>query len=104
MGPNSRGMSFAQALRGGRLLGAELTELVLAGKVESHPGEKYGYGFAEQVVNGHRVVGHGGGFSGINSQLDIYFDPGYDVAVMSNYDPPAAMHVAGKLRSLICRR
>ena len=56
------------------------------------------------MVNGHRVVGHGGGFPGINSQLDIYCGPGYDVAVMSNYDPPAAMHVAGKLRSLICRK
>jgi hypothetical protein len=36
--------------------------------------------------------------------LDIYSGLGYDVAVMSNYDPPAAMHVAGKLRSLICRK
>ncbi len=55
------------------------------------------------MVNGQRVVGHGGGFPGISSQLDIYSGLGYDVAVMSNYDPPAAMHVAGKLRSLICR-
>ena len=92
------------ALRGHRLLGPELTELVMAGKVESHPGEKYAYGFSEEVVNGHRIVGHGGGFPGINSQLDIYSGLGYDVAVMSNYDPPAAMHVAGKLRSLICRK
>ena len=95
---------FARALRGHRLLGPEQTELVMAGKVESHPGEKYAYGFSEEVVNGHRVVGHGGGFPGINSQLDIYSGLGYDVAVMSNYDPPAAMHVAGKLRSLICRK
>ena len=72
--------------------------------LESHPGEKYAYGFSEEVVNGHRIVGHGGGFPGINSQLDIYSGLGYDVAVMSNYDPPAAMHVAGKLRSLICRK
>jgi hypothetical protein len=41
---------------------------------------------------------------GISSQLDIYSGLGYDVAIMSNYDPPAAMHVAGKLRSLICRK
>jgi hypothetical protein len=47
---------------------------------------------------------HGGGFPGINSQLDIDSGLGYDVAVMSNYDPPVAMHVAGKLRSLICRK
>ncbi len=94
---------FAQALRGHRLLGPELTELVMAGKVESRPEEKYAYGFFEEAVNGQRVVGHSGGFPGISSQLDIYPGLGYDVAVMSNYDPPAATHVAGKLRSLICR-
>jgi len=94
---------FAQALRGHRLLGPKMTELIMAGKVESQPGEKYAYGFLEDVVNGQRVVGHSGGFPGINSQLDIYSGLGYDVAVMSNYDPPAAMLVAGKLRSLICR-
>jgi len=96
-------IGFARALRGHRLLGPKLTELVIAGKVESFPGENYGYGFAEEVVNGHRVVGHSGGFPGINSQLDIYSGLGYDVAVMSNYDPPAATLVANKLRTLICR-
>ena len=95
---------FARALRAHKLLGPELAELVTAGKVDSYPGEKYAYGFVEEVVNGHRVVGHGGGFPGINSQLDVYCELGYDVAIMSNYDPPAAMHVAHKLRSLICRK
>jgi CubicO group peptidase (beta-lactamase class C family) len=95
---------FARALREHKLLGPDLTELVMAGKVEGHPGEKYAYGFFEEVVNGHRIVGHGGGFPGISSQLDVYSDLGYDVAVMSNYDPPAATHVSGKLRSLIGRK
>ena len=66
---------------------------------EGLPPHDVGFGIATQ----HRVVGHGGGFPGISSQLDIYLDRGYDVAVMSNYDPPAASHIAGKLRSLICR-
>jgi hypothetical protein len=48
-------------------------------------------------------VGHGGGFSGINSKLDIYLDSDYTVAVMSNYDPPAAERVSQELRNLICR-
>jgi CubicO group peptidase (beta-lactamase class C family) len=94
---------FAQALRAHKLLGPELTELVVAAKVDSFPGQKYGYGFAEEVVNKHRIVGHGGGFPGISSQLDIYSGLGYDVAVLSNYDPPAATHIVSKLRSLICR-
>jgi D-alanyl-D-alanine carboxypeptidase len=95
---------FARALRDHRLLGPELTALVMAGKVESHPPEKYAYGFSEKRINGHRIVGHGGGFPGINSQLDIYTDLDYDVAVMSNYDPPAALLVADKLRSLTGRK
>ena len=45
----------------------------MAGKVESYPGEKYAYRFSEEVVSGHRIVGHSGGFPGINSQLDIYW-------------------------------
>jgi hypothetical protein len=59
--------------------------------------------FPARNVNGQRDFGHGG-VPGINSQLDIYSGQGYDVAVMSNYDPPAAQRVAGKLRSLICRK
>jgi hypothetical protein len=55
-------------------------------------------------LHDHRIVGHRGGFPGINSQLDMDSDLGYDVAVMSNDDAPAAMHVAGKLRSRICRK
>jgi hypothetical protein len=72
--------------------------------VESFPGKKYAYVFQEEMINGQRVVGHGGGFPRIDSQLDIYSGLGYYVAVMSNYDPPAEQQVAGKLRSLICRK
>jgi len=70
------------------------------------PGEKYAYSFTEEGANGQRIVGHSGGFPGINSQLDIYIYSGlgYDVAVMSNYDPPAAMLVAGKVRSSFAGR
>ena len=42
-----------------------------------------------------------GGFPGINSQLDIYLDNGYTVAVMANYDPPAAQLVASRLREML---
>lgn len=58
-------------------------------------------GFFDEVIDGKRIVGHGGGFPGINSQLDMYLDNGYTVAIMSNYDPPAAQVVAGKLREMI---
>jgi hypothetical protein len=41
--------------------------------------------------------------SGINSKLDIYLDSDYTVAVMSNYDPPAAERISQEIRNLICR-
>jgi CubicO group peptidase (beta-lactamase class C family) len=94
---------FAQALRSNKLLSPELTRLVMASKVNSFPDEKYAYGFSEASINDHPIVGHGGGFPGISSRLDIFTDLGYDVAVMANYDPPAAAHVTRKLRSLLCR-
>jgi hypothetical protein len=50
---------------------------------------------------GTRIAGHGGGFPGINSDLAMYLDRGYTVAVMSNYDPPTAQRVSDKLRELI---
>jgi CubicO group peptidase (beta-lactamase class C family) len=74
------------------------------GKVQPRPEEKdtrYAYGFFEEQAEGVRVIGHSGGFAGINSQLDIYPGKGYTVAVMSNYDPPSANRVAQKIRTLL---
>lgn len=89
-------LRFAEALRGHRLLSAELTETVLAGKVR--PGtvesEKYAYGFDDMRAGGHRVVGHGGGAPGMNAELNVYLDNGHTVVVLSNLDPPAAQQVA----------
>ena len=59
---------------------------------------EYGYGFV--IDAGGRVVGHSGGFPGINSQLDIYVGEDYTLAVMSNYGG-GAEPVADKARSLI---
>ncbi len=65
-------------------------------------GANYGFGFS--ITNGPegRVVGHSGGFSGINSQLDIYLDSGFVVAVMSNIDMGASP-LARAIRKIISR-
>jgi CubicO group peptidase (beta-lactamase class C family) len=94
-------LKFDQALRRHRLLGPKFTETILTGKVEA-PFGKYAYGFMEQSVRGHRIVGHGGGFPGINSELQMYWDSGYTVAVLSNYDG-GAMPVARKLQGMVVR-
>jgi len=93
---------FSRALQANKLVGAKYTELVTTGKTQQGRGPaKYAYGFGDMEVNGTRIVGHSGGFPGINSQLDIYLGKGYTVAVMSNYDPPAASRIAERIRSLL---
>ena len=101
-------VKFAEALRANKLLSAKYTEIVTTGKVHPNPEDKegwYAYGFQDIRENGVRVIGHGGGFAGINGNLDIYMDgSGYVVAVLANYDPPVAQRVAGKARSLLAQR
>ena len=89
---------FALALLSGALVSEESRALLWT----DHAGEGYGYGFGiEEDLNG-KVVGHGGGFPGINSNLDIMLDRGYIVAVMSNYGQ-AASPVASRIATLIAR-
>jgi CubicO group peptidase (beta-lactamase class C family) len=94
-------LKFANALLGHKLLSQHYTDIVTTGKVAAGPGLKYGYGFFCAEVNGKRTVGHSGGFSGINSQLDIHLDTGYTIIVMSNYDPPIAQQIVTKVNQII---
>lgn len=97
-------LRFDQALRFHELLDPEHTEMVWSPKPElGSPG--YGFGFIVSGEPGHRIVGHGGGFAGISSSLDMYLDSGYTAAVMSNYDR-GATPVRDKIRELLrrCRR
>jgi CubicO group peptidase (beta-lactamase class C family) len=73
---------FALALLAGKLVSKPMLETLWT----DFKGANYGYGFAVAQGPGGKVVGHSGGFPGINSQLDIYVDSGTIVVVMSNYD------------------
>lgn len=72
---------FAQALLEGKLVSVESLDMLWTG----HESPRYGCGFAVHEGKAGKVVGHSGGFSGINSNLDIHVDQGFVVAVMSNY-------------------
>jgi CubicO group peptidase (beta-lactamase class C family) len=94
-------LRFSRALQGHKLLNEEYTQLLLTGKVATHRGtDRYAYGIAETRVNGVRIVGHSGGFPGINGQLDMYPALDYTVVVLSNYDE-AAQPVSERLRWLL---
>jgi CubicO group peptidase (beta-lactamase class C family) len=88
---------FAVALEAGRLVSPASVRLLTTAKPEASS-PNYGYGF--MVDRDSRIVGHGGGFPGINSQLDIYLDNDYTVAVMSNYSG-GAQPVVERSRALL---
>ena len=85
---------FARALRGNRLLPADLTEKITGGKVTLSPASSYGYGFQVHQIGGRDVRGHSGGpNSGINSDLEKFWDGSDTVIVLGNYDATAAQEL-----------
>jgi CubicO group peptidase (beta-lactamase class C family) len=93
-------IAFGDALVRGKLVSpaqvAILTRPHSAGFGGGGPGGGYGYGFDIDTINGQRVIGHGGGFDGINARLAVFPETGLSVAAMANLDPPAADRVAGR--------
>jgi CubicO group peptidase (beta-lactamase class C family) len=89
---------FALALLGGKYVGPDMLKMMWT----DYKGAGYGYGFVVAQGPMGKVVGHSGGFDGINSRLDIYPDTGYIVAVMSNVDRGAGP-LAGKIGRLLGR-
>ena len=92
-------LRFDIALRSHKLLNPEYTEMVWSSKPELNSPE-YGFGFGIRGTPDNRIVGHGGGFSGISANLDMFLDTGYTAAVMSNYD--GGTHpINSKIRELL---
>ncbi len=90
-------LKFDQALRTGKLVSAESFKLITSPKPDLKSPD-YGYGFQADTVR--NVAGHGGGFTGINSNLDMYLGSGWSAIVMSNYSRGAGP-VQSKMRELI---
>jgi CubicO group peptidase (beta-lactamase class C family) len=103
-------LRFDQALRGsggegGKLVSSEMLATLWTPKPAS---PNYGYGFqldwtASSGDEGKdRIVGHGGGFPGISSVLDMHPDTGLTFIAMCNYDD-AAVIANRKCRELLAR-
>jgi CubicO group peptidase (beta-lactamase class C family) len=89
---------FALALQAGKLVSEDSLKILW----KDYVGAGYGYGFTIDEGPNGKVVGHSGGFPGINGRLDIYLDKGYIVAVLSNYDNGASP-VARRISELLAR-
>lgn len=96
---------FAQALTGHRLLDSRHTALLTEGKVAvpMAPDARYAYGFEEMPIAGQRTIGHSGGAPGMNAILRIVPETGLTVAVLSNFDPPAAQLMGQKIVEIMAR-
>jgi CubicO group peptidase (beta-lactamase class C family) len=95
-------LKFDIALRNNKLISKVSFDTLTTGKTQRGPKTMYAYLFQDKTVNGQRIIGHGGGAPGINSNLDMYLDNGYTAAVMANYDG-AAITVARKIEKLLAR-
>ena len=96
-------LKFANALNANKLLNPQFTEIVFTGGGPQRPAGagRGGYGFMQNQLNGIRIVGNGGGGPGVNAMFRIYFGRGYTVIVLSNYDPPSAELIAGKINEML---
>lgn len=75
---------FARALLEGKLVSKDTVDLLTTPKPELNSPD-YGYGFGITARDNETTVGHSGGFTGINSILQIFKKSGYIYAVMSNH-------------------
>jgi len=90
---------FAVALTNFNLLSEKSTKELYSAKPSLHS-HNYGFGFKIQGTKNDRIVGHGGGFEGISTNLDIYLDQGYVSVVLSNYGG-GSRPIEKKIRELL---
>ena len=89
---------FAIALQIGKLLKPETLKLHWTDQSKA----RYGYGFQVSDMPEGKLVGHSGGFPGLNGQLDIYLRRDVVVAVLANHDS-AASPLASRIGQLLER-
>ncbi|MGH3240176.1 MAG: serine hydrolase domain-containing protein [Spirillospora sp.] len=114
-------LAYTRALTTGKLLGPAYVHVITSGKTVVDPRPEpatptpsstppvtstgaplklYGFGFGDEVVNGHRVFGHSGSGPGAANQLDVFPDLGWTSIILANQSDPIDPIVT-KVRQLI---
>lgn len=93
---------FLTALRANRILNQRFTRLMLSQKAEAWKGHGYGYGvWIDNYPGGGLWIGGVGGEMGSNSEAWFSPDSNYQVVVLSNFDPGAAVQVSEFVRARV---
>jgi CubicO group peptidase (beta-lactamase class C family) len=96
-------LKFARSYRTGKLLGAQMQEIIATPKVdEDGRGINFwGYGVKQTVSNGEIVRGHSGGG---RTHLQILWNSGYTVIVQTNTVPPAVTVLSNEIVGFMTRQ
>lgn len=91
---------FLTALRANRILSEKYTRLMLSQKAEAWKGHAYGYGvWIDSYPWLGLAIGGIGGEQGSNSEAWFMPDSNYQVVVLSNFDPGAAVAASEFVRA-----
>ena len=88
-------LKWEQGLFGGKLLKAASLQ-----KMTTPFKSNYAFGLQVETVGGHKVIEHGGGIEGFNTELAYYPDDKLTVVVLGNVNGGAPGDIARKLASL----
>jgi CubicO group peptidase (beta-lactamase class C family) len=88
-------LKWEQGLFGGKLLKPASLE-----KMTTPFKNNYAFGIGVETVAGHKVISHGGGIEGFNTELDYYPDDKLAVVVLGNLNGGAPGDIAKKLAAL----
>lgn len=95
---------FAEALRNGKLVSKATFAQMTSTHGKTPWGGQYGYAMEIDDLYGQKIVGHGGGFPGVNTHLYIYLGSPYTLVTLSNQDPPAADNAAQLAKALLAEK
>jgi len=88
-------LKWEQGLFGGKLLQAASLE-----KMTTPFKNNYAFGLGVETAGGRKVIQHGGGIEGFNTQLAYYPDDKLTVVVLGNVNGMAPGEIAGKLGAI----
>jgi CubicO group peptidase (beta-lactamase class C family) len=88
-------LKWERALLGGKLLQAASLE-----KMTTPYKNNYAFGLQVETVGGHKVIEHGGGIQGFNTELAYYPDDKLTVVVLGNVNGQAPGQIATQLAAL----